>query len=166
MDRNHKGLGAKSSRVALDVPLARLCAMAFRTLIDDLHERLRHRGYAELRPAFGFVLLAARERPISGKEVAQLTGVSKQAAAKLLAGMQGDGYLREAPAAADARIRPLRITARGQRLLRVVEEIYAELEAEWAEAIGGQHLQEVKAGLTRALLVRHDGELPPVKPTW
>jgi DNA-binding MarR family transcriptional regulator len=148
-----------------EVPLARLCAMAFRTLIDDLHDRLRGKGYREIRPVLGFVLLAARERPVSGKEVAQLTGVTKQAAAKLLAGMVEEGYLRATAATQDARWRPLRITPRGRRLLAVVEEIYAELEGEWAKAIGKGQLRTLKLGLTQALLKRHGGELPPVKPT-
>ena len=43
------------------IPLARLFAMAYRDLIDGLHERLRARGWHDVRPAFGFVLLAARD---------------------------------------------------------------------------------------------------------
>ena len=46
-----------------DVPLARLFAMAYRYFIEELHERLRARGWTDLRPAYGFVLLAARRQP-------------------------------------------------------------------------------------------------------
>ena len=48
-----------------DPYLARLFAMAYRQLIDGLHERLRDQGWTDVRPAFGFVLLAARAGPIT-----------------------------------------------------------------------------------------------------
>ena len=38
-------------------PLARLFAIAYRQLIDGLHDRLQARGWTDVRPAFGFVLL-------------------------------------------------------------------------------------------------------------
>ena len=44
-------------------PLARLCAMAYRDLVDGLHQRLVERGWNDVRPAFGFALLAARDVP-------------------------------------------------------------------------------------------------------
>ncbi|MCU1617435.1 MAG: transcriptional regulator, MarR family, partial [Frankiales bacterium] len=46
-----------------DVPLARLFAMAYRLLVDGLHERLAERGWSDVRPAFGFVLLALQGGP-------------------------------------------------------------------------------------------------------
>jgi hypothetical protein len=46
-----------------DPPLARLFAIAYRLLIDSLHERLQARGWTDVRPAYGFVLLAARDQP-------------------------------------------------------------------------------------------------------
>src|SRR3954453_18354595 len=105
---------------AAEVPLARLMAVAFRTLIDDLHARLRARGWRDVRPAFGFVLLEARRGAIGVTDVARLMGVSKKAASKLVAGMQRRGYLRTVPSRDDARAVCLELTARGHRLLEVV----------------------------------------------
>jgi hypothetical protein len=62
--------------VTSPVPLARLFAMAYRDLIDGLHERLRQRGWHDVRPAYGFVLLAARDGPTSATALAGLMGVS------------------------------------------------------------------------------------------
>ena len=49
------------------VPMARLLAMAYRQLIDGLHERLPAVGFTDVRPSYGFVLLAVRigRRPSS-----------------------------------------------------------------------------------------------------
>lgn len=58
----------------------------------------------------------------------------------------------------------MRITPQGKRLLRTVEGIYRQLEAEWAEAIGTRELARLRRKLTRALRVLHGGSLPPVRP--
>lgn len=147
------------------VPLARLLAMALRTLIDDLHVRLAASGFEDARPAFGFVLLAARNKQVTAKEIAELNATSKQAATKLLALMEASDYLRRVPSANDARERPFELTLRGRKLLRRVEAIYRELEAEWARAIGTAGVEGMRSGLMRALDVRYDGNLPPLRPT-
>jgi DNA-binding MarR family transcriptional regulator len=146
------------------IPLARLFAMSYRQLIDGLHERLAQRGWTDVRVAYGFALLAARETPITATELATLMGTTKQAASKLTAGMLSAGYLIEAPINDDGRARPLRLTARGRKLLDTVERIYAELEADWAHAIGAQSVERLRRDLTRAIIATHDGRLPPVRP--
>src|SRR4051794_25391709 len=60
------------------IPIARLLAMAFRSLVDELHERLAERGIRDLRPAYGFVLLAARREPVGVGDVGVLLGTTKQ----------------------------------------------------------------------------------------
>jgi DNA-binding MarR family transcriptional regulator len=149
-----------------EVPLARLFAIAYRLLVDGLHERLRSRGWTDVRPAFGFVLLAARDEPTTTKELAALMGTTKQAASKLVEAMVASGYVRRAVGAEDARQRPVHLTARGRKLLTAVEQIYLELEQEWAGTIGVANLRRVRTDLTRVLVAEHDGELPPVRPTW
>jgi hypothetical protein len=37
--------------------------MAYRQLIDALHDRLAAAGHDDVRPAFGYMLLALREQP-------------------------------------------------------------------------------------------------------
>lgn len=144
-------------------PLARLFAIAYRTLVDDLHVRLRARGWDDVRPAFGFVLLAARDRPITVTEVAALMGTTKQAASKLVEAMEAADYVRRRTTSADARRRPVALTARGRRLLRAVEAVYRDLEAEWAAVIGPQGVARMKTDLG-AVLTEASGSLPPVRP--
>jgi DNA-binding MarR family transcriptional regulator len=148
------------------IPLARLMAMAFRTIIDELHERLHARGWKDVRPAYGYVLLAARDASITGNEVAALMGVTKQAASKLIDAMEAAGYVRRREHPDDARSKHIELSARGQRLLATVESIYAEIEREWAAAIGESALERMRGDLSRALHALHDGELPAIRPTW
>jgi DNA-binding MarR family transcriptional regulator len=140
--------------------------MAYRDLVEGLHERLRERGWQDVRPVFGFVLLAARDQPITTTEVAELIGATKQAASKLAGVMIEAGYLAQGESSSDGRQRPLRLTPRGHRLLAAVEAIYEELEADWAEHIGATAVDRLRRDLTRAVTAAHDGKLPPVRPTW
>ncbi len=146
-------------------PIARLFAIAFRSLIDDLHDELRTQGWADVRPAYGFVLLAARDEPTTATAVANLMGISKQAASKLLDTMESGGYLRRTDAE-DGRQRPVQLTGRGRDLLAAVEQIYTTLEKEWANVIGVRALERLRADLVKVLSPPDGGELPPIRPTW
>jgi DNA-binding MarR family transcriptional regulator len=147
-------------------PLARLFAIGYRQLIDGLHDRLRARGWTDVRPAFGFALLAARDRPTSATELAELMGVSKQAASKLVDAMVSGGYLQRGTDPEDGRQRPVTLTGRGEELLAAVEEVYAELEAGWAKLIGASHVDRMRRDLMNILSDPGDGQLPPVRPPW
>ena len=146
-------------------PLARLLAMAYRQLIDDLHARLAAQGWEDVRRPYGFVLLALREREATTTELAALLEVSKQAVSKLLDGMEAGGYVRRTADADDARVKVVALADGGRRLLAAVEGVYADLEGEWTEVIGAPAVEQIRAGLATVLRGRHGGTLPPVRPT-
>jgi DNA-binding MarR family transcriptional regulator len=148
-----------------DPPLARLFAIAYRLLVDGLHDRLRERGWSDVRPAFGFVLLAVREVPATSTQLAALMGTTKQAASKLVDHMAAAGYVERHPADDDGRRRPVGLTERGRGLLAAVEEIYAELEREWSAVLGAGELDRLRAALMRVLTDDGEHPLPPVRPT-
>src|SRR3954451_24416150 len=107
--------------------------MAYRLLVDGLHERLAERGWADVRPAYGFVLLALRAGPASLRDLPGVLGTSKQAVSKLVDAMAAAGYVERAAAPVDARAKRVRLSDRGQALLADVEGIWAELEEGWTE---------------------------------
>jgi DNA-binding MarR family transcriptional regulator len=146
-------------------PLARLFAIAYRQLIDDLHRQLRVRGWHDVRPAYGFALLAAREAPITVTALADTMGMTKQAASKLVEAMVDGGFLDRATGSADGRVRPFRLSRRGRRLLSAVEDIYVELERAWADRIGDAALDRLRADLQVAVAAP-DGSLPAIRPVW
>lgn len=150
---------------ARPVPLARLFAIAYRSLIEDLHAELRARGWDDVRPAFGFVLLACREAPRTSSDIAELTGTTKQAASKLIEAMEAADYVSRVVDESDTRRHPISLTTRGRRLLDAVEEIYAEAEARWSAVIGARAVEDIRARLID-VLADETGALPPVRPTW
>lgn len=76
--------------------------------------------------------------------------------------MVAGGYLKRGADPQDGRQRPVYLTPRGQELLRSVERIYTDLEAEWAGLIGTPRMRR---DLIR-VLAGPSGELSPVHPTW
>lgn len=145
-------------------PLARLFAIGYRDLVDALHERLAARGWHDVRRSYGFVLLAARDAGVQVGEIATLLGVTKQAASKLVAAMEEAGYLRRTAHPGDGRARAVALTERGHRLLGAVEEIYTELDAQWAAVLGADRVEALRTDLETVLRHGHGGELPPVRP--
>jgi DNA-binding MarR family transcriptional regulator len=145
------------------VPLARLFAMAYRLLVDELHERLVDRGWTGVRPAFGFVLLALRDGPASLRDLPDVLGTTKQAVSKLVDAMVAAGLAQRVPDPGDARAKRVQLSARGRTLLADVEEIWADLEAEWAQTLGDARLDGLRADLETVLRAAHGGALPAVR---
>ncbi|WP_157954240.1 MarR family winged helix-turn-helix transcriptional regulator [Saccharospirillum mangrovi] len=139
--------------------------MSFRYFIDSLHRELKAQGWHDVRPVYGFVLLAAR-CGITAQNLAELMGMSKQAAAKIVHAMEASDYVVRAPRNDDARAKEIRLTARGEQLLAAVETIYRDIEGGWADVLGQDQLEQVRTALTTALRATNDGELPAVRPTW
>jgi DNA-binding MarR family transcriptional regulator len=145
------------------VPLARLFAMAYRLLVDELHERLADRGWTGVRPAFGFVLLALRDGPASLRDLPDVLGTTKQAVSKLVDAMVAAGLVQRVADAADARAKRVQLSARGRMLLSDVEEIWADIEAGWAQTLGDARLDDLRADLETVLRGAHGGSLPAVR---
>jgi DNA-binding MarR family transcriptional regulator len=166
---------AEAGEAELDgeaVPLARLFAMALRALIDELHERLARRGWPDVRPYFGFTLLAVRDGDRDGADpatvvsLAGLLGVTKQAASKLVTTLEDVGYVRRVAHGRDGRAKAVTLTERGAELLVTVEEVYAELEAEWAAVLGGDRVDGLRRDLLHVLRATNGGTLPAIRPAW
>lgn len=147
------------------LPLARLLAIAYRQLITDLHAELAEQGWVEIRPAYGFALLALRDGPLPGSELGAVLGMTKQASSKLIDALVEAGYARRLASPGDARVRPVELTDRGDALLTAAESIYHSLENQWSEIIGSDRVAALRDDLV-AVVSQRDGQLPPVRPLW
>ena len=143
------------------VPLARLFAMAYRDLIDGLHERLRQRvarrpTRLRVRPARG------PRRPHQRHRLAGLMGVSKQAASKLVDAMAASGYVTRSDGADDGRQRPVSLTARATTCSRPSRRS-TPISRRAGPAIAGRaEIEQVRSVLVGVLAARHGGA--PARP--
>lgn len=137
--------------------------MSYRLLIDALHRRLRDEGWDDIRPAYGFVLLAIRDRSTTSTELAAMLGVTKQAASKILDPMDAAGLVSRSTDPDDARAKIVELTPRGHEVLAAVERIYHDIEAEWAETVGADAIELTRRHLTEIVLASNDGEFPVIR---
>ena len=136
--------------------LAILITAANRSVADRHGAAVATAGGEAMRPSFGFVLRAvAAERPTVSR-LAELLGVTKQAASRLADDMVALGYIERAADAADRRRTRLGLTAAGTRIRdRAMQESHA-MEAELRERFGPDQVAHLRALLTD-FVERHGG---------
>jgi DNA-binding MarR family transcriptional regulator len=151
--------------VADDQPLGRLLAMAMTAVIDELHERLELAGWPRVRPMWGFVLLALRAEERTIREVGELLGTTKQAAAKVVSALVEEGLVERREHPSDRRAAALGLTDRGHRFLTDAEAAYEAIEAGWAKAAGQSDIAALRRAIPAVLTARYGDTEPPLRPT-
>ncbi|UYM03709.1 MarR family winged helix-turn-helix transcriptional regulator [Solicola gregarius] len=119
----------------------------FRTLIDELHARLREQGHPDARPVHGFAMQAIGVDGATASEVGRRLGVSKQAAGKTIDGLERLGYVARTADEHDARRKLVVLTDDGIDVLRRSAEIFDELRASWVRTLGAERLRAMETDL-------------------
>jgi DNA-binding MarR family transcriptional regulator len=140
--------------------LAIILVAANRCLSDRLTNAVRQTGARDARTAFGFVIRAVDAEQPTVTRLAELLGVSRQAASKLADEMVQRGYLLRAPDPGDRRRAHLRLSAKGRRVRERAAAESAAIETELRAEVGDRAVD----GLRRALLafVEREGALDEV----
>ena len=142
-------------------------ATAWSILVDDLHTELSRIGYADIRPAHGFVfqLLALHGSP--GNEVAEHLGVTKQAASQMLEFLEERGYVTRLPHPTDKRGKLVVLTQKGWACIRAVEAIFVTLEQQWIEVLGPERMNALRIDLHRLVMSSGSDIMPyRLRPPW
>jgi DNA-binding MarR family transcriptional regulator len=125
--------------------LAILLREPFRTMSDELMERLAERGHPEVRFAHGGVFQFLDDDGTRVSVLAERAGVSKQAMAQLVAHLERHGYVERVPDAGDRRAKLVRATDRGREVFAVARELMADAEARLTERLGAAKLRRLRA---------------------
>ena len=121
----------------------------FRVLIDALHAELARQGHPDVRPMHGFVFQAVGSAGTTATELGRRLGISKQAAAKTIKGLERLGYLKRGVDPRDSRRKTVQLTDRGSDCLQRSAQIFVDLHAGWAKTIGRQRLRELEEDLIK-----------------
>ena len=138
--------------------------MALTAVVDELHERLADAGWPRVRPMWGFVLLAVRDRPRNIGEVGELLGVTKQSAAKVVASLVDEGLVERRDDPGDRRAALLGLTPDGRRFLADAETAYRAIEAGWAQVAGRRDVDALRRVVSTVLRTRYGPQEPPLRP--
>src|ERR1043165_6926445 len=149
-------------------PLARteltfLLGMGFQLILREFVARLTAAGYQDLRPIHGAVFQAVSQSGLTGTELADRLGVTKQAAGPIVDQLGEKGYLRRGPPPDGGRRKLITLTDKATRHLAVAGGILHGLEDELA---GQVNFAGLRGELTKLIRTMAGSELPALRPVW
>ena len=113
-----------------------LLAKASQRWNELLYERFVERGFAEVRPAYGSILLPLFEEDgLRMGQLAERARLSKQTMTTMVRLLERDGLVERERDPLDGRAFRIGLTERAREFQPVAEEVVAELEALVAEAL-------------------------------
>ena len=116
-----------------------------------IQERLAGQGFGDLRFSHGYVFQHLIDDEPTVGELATQLAMTQQGASKAVAELERLGYCERVSDAADARIRRVRLTDRGQEAVDAARHARAALDRRLAHRFGTQHLAEHRDLLARLL---------------
>jgi DNA-binding MarR family transcriptional regulator len=117
---------------------------------DVVLAKVHGAGFAGVRMSHGYVIQHLVESDRSITELSKRMGVSQQAASKVVAELSSLGYLEDAPSD-DARVRRVRLSARGRAMLAETRRLRAELERSLLRKLSPAAVRETRAVLTKMI---------------
>jgi DNA-binding MarR family transcriptional regulator len=125
-----------------------LLAKASQRWNELLYERFVERGFAEVRPSYGSILVPLFEEDgLRMGQLAHRARLSKQTMTTMVRLLEREGLVERERDAHDGRAFRIHLTARAREFQPVAEEVLGELEELVAQALGKQ----AATALARAL---------------
>jgi DNA-binding MarR family transcriptional regulator len=135
-------------------PLPSVLAQVKGLAVREMFVRMAEVGFDDVREGhgcvFGFIDL---ERGSRLTDLAERSGLTKQAVGEAVAELERKGYLERVPDPEDGRAKIIRLTPRGVEAARTGSRLFAEIENEWAERYGEERVallrecaEEIAAG--------------------
>jgi DNA-binding MarR family transcriptional regulator len=130
-------------------------------LLDDLagdsfakfRRTLKEAGHPDIRQGHGCVFRFINEGGSRLTDLAESSGLSKQAVGEVVDDLETLGYVERAQDPQDGRAKVIRLTERGADAQRTALAIFADIERDWAERYGAERvatmrklLEEIAAG--------------------
>ena len=119
---------------------------------EILYAAFCRRGYPEVRPAFGSILLPLWEEDgLQMSELARRAQLSKQTLTTLVPALEAQGLVVRTPDPADRRALRVSLTERGRELRVVADQVLGELDTAVAALLSAEQVGQLTQSL-RALL--------------
>lgn len=133
------------------IDLATLAWLAGSSANEQLLRVVRGTTNLNVRNAHGYVFQHLVVGPRTVGELAELLGVTQQAASKVVVELEGLGYLERRGDGADGRVRRIVLTRRGLAIVEKGRTARASLEARLVDEIGQKVVDDAKMGLLALL---------------
>ncbi len=113
----------------------------------QLTSKMAARGYPVYGEARGSLIRHIGADGISQAMLARKAGISKQAVQQQIDDLGADGYVTREPDPDDARKKIVMLTAQGEALFTVANDVKREIEAHYRALIGPERMEVLKAAL-------------------
>lgn len=152
-----------------DADLAILLAAALHAVSGRLLGAIERADVDGMRRPYGFVIRAVDAESPSVNRLAELLGVTKQAASRVAEEMQQAGFLTREADPQDRRVRRLRLTDKGRLVRSAALQESATIERELRTTLGATGLGQTRQALIQ--LIAEAGGLDDVaarraRPVW
>lgn len=125
-----------------------LLAKASQRWNELLYERFTAAGYADVRPAYGAILVPLfEEEPVRMGELARRSRLAKQTMTTMVRLLERDGLVRRVPDPTDGRASLVELTSRARRFRPVAEDVIGDLD----RLVASRLTKQQRASLVAAL---------------
>jgi DNA-binding MarR family transcriptional regulator len=138
-------------REASEPGLGILAARLLFAVQDALYARLEEAGHGALTRLHGAVIAHLDEDGTRATELARRSGRHKQVIGRIVDELEALGYVERCPEETDRRAKLIVPTERGREVMRLSDEIIADLERRPAEALGKAAYEEFRRRLARVV---------------
>lgn len=138
-------------------PLLLLLVLAEQYMANALQEHLVAGGFTDHRAVHHRAMAHVTFEGIRVTELAERSGVTKQAMSELVADLVRLGYLQSTPDPNDGRAKLIQFTSRGRGAVATAMLAFTRMEAALSDALGTSELETLR----RSLLVLLDTPLGP-----
>jgi MarR family transcriptional regulator, organic hydroperoxide resistance regulator len=127
------------------------------TILDQTELQQLHSLTGCTTAAFRVLVIIWTFGPVEAKDVARLSGVSRQAVSSVLATLERDGLVhRERATKADKRLVPITVTGAGRALVDQHLGPQNKIQAAFFHALSSEELDIFVGLLTRLIVAAHD----------
>lgn len=130
-----RGTNQRRSRPR-ELGLGILAARLLFAVQDELYARLEEAGHAELTRLHGAVIAHLDEDGTRATELARRSGRHKQVIGRIVDELETLGYVERCPEEGDRRAKLVVPTERGRDVMRLSDEIIADIERREADKLG------------------------------
>jgi len=129
--------------------LPALLRLASQTMTEEYLRWLETSGYSDIQPAHSAVIQPLWDQPDGARltTLARHSRITKQSMSALVDHLEEHGYVERIADPADARATLVRLTARGRAFGRAIRQFARDVEAQWAQRVGAERIEELRATL-------------------
>ena len=118
-------------------------------LVEEVQRRLAEAGYGDVRASHDCVFRHLTPEGVRLRDLAEMSGMTPPAIGEHVDELEQLGYVERVPDPSDRRAKLIRPTKRGGRFMQAAYDALAQIEREWAGAVGATALSRLRDELAR-----------------